>query len=308
MEKEKKNNLKTVKKNKNETDLSRKEKKDILIYSLIFIAAIVLIIVIILLFIKGFKNNKENVKLQYQKELPNLDNKFEENSYINDRDIKKGDMYSKNYMFFAKNQQRLPKLGDTIFEIKFENFDPIRFKIFTPNVPKLALDLEDAVKNNKLDGKKANNIGADDKYIYVNYEDNTKIWSILGRKGMDLKLIPIFGSLVVNTELKYGPNNYGGAFKIVTSMEDQKKLLKEAMYPNELQEVSKKYNGTILQDYGKNAVIGQIYQGKDTLMMIQDELNKLQKETKMDLESTEKEIRDKKSISIEYTKIYEFEG
>lgn len=304
MEKEEKNNFI---KNKNKTNLNKNEKKDILIYSFVFIASIVFMIIIILSFIKGFKKNKEDINIKYQKELPNLENKFEENTYINDRKIKNEELYTKNYNFFLKNQLKQPKLGDTILEVKFENYDPIKFKIFKPNVPKLALDLEKGIENGKLNGKKVNNIGTD-KYIYINNESSEKIWTIYGRNGMDLKLIPIYGSLIAGTNKKYGKDNFGGTLKIVTSKENQEKFLKDLKYPNEIQEIAKKYNGTIAEDYGKSAVIGQIYQGIDTLMKLEEDLTKLKKEDNVEVGDTEAQVINKKSTTIEYAKIYEFEG
>lgn len=257
--------------NINNSNLSRGEKLDIMTYVGIAAIGIVFIIIIIYLMISRFNKRKEDNRVIFTKENLNLENMNDENKYINKRDIKESEVYSTNYNLNADYQMAEPKLGDYILELKFTGYNPIKFKIFLPNVPSLGLDLEKAVKDQTLIGKKIENWDRDNK-IYINQDSSEKIWSVHSRENLDLKLVPFYGALVVNTEVKHDEGNYGGGLGIVVNKNDETAELKQRNYPNDLISLSKRYKGDIINEYSKNAVIGQLFEGEETIEKIKEDI------------------------------------
>lgn len=282
--------------------LNKKDKLDILKYIGISVLAIIGIVVILYALIFRFKKNKEEKVKRMEQKRVDVSNIREENTYINKRSISKNELYTEDYEFNAINQMAKPRIGEYILDLKFEGYDNLKFKIFLPNTPSLGLDLEKAVKDGNLIGKQIENWRADSK-IYINQMDSEKIWSVHSKENLDLKLVPFYGALVVNTEGKKGDENYKGGFGIIVNKEDETKELKSRKYPKQLIELSKKYKGNILDEYSNNSVIGQLIEGEETLEKIKEDINK-----KIEYAAEEKiNISDLNNIKIEDAKFYQYQ-
>lgn len=281
--------------NKSKNALSKKDKKRILIYILIILFSIILMVISVIFGMKKYKNEKEE-KIRYQKLRKSVESKYGRNAYIEKRNIEENEVYKQDYNLNAELQFEKPKVGDDIFEIKIKGFSPLKFKIFTPNTPTLAMDLEKAVKDKKIIGKKiAFNFA--NPCITIDKFGEDKIWSINSKKNLDLKLVPFSGSLIVKTNKKVGDENYGSEINIVAFPEDETNLLKKAKFPKQLINLSKKYNGSLLENYSKTSVIGQLYEGRDALKKISEEVYK---------ESSKKTVKDEDKLIVEDVKFYQY--
>lgn len=282
------------KKDKKKYNLNNFEKRRILIYISILIVAIFFIILIIFSLVKKYNKNKEE-KVKFAKVRKEIKNKYGENVYINKRDIKQEELYHTDYKLNAEMQFKYPEIGDFIFEIKFKNYKPLKFKIFYPNAPRLSMDLENAVKDGKFIGKKIDLV-INESQISINKDNKEKIWSTHSRNNLDLKLVPFYGSLVVNTT-KLGDENYGSELDIITYKKDETETLKKAKYPKDLIELSEKHKGSIIANYSKKSVIGQIIDDDGTLEKINREV---QEQSQIEGPKTDIEIEDVKFY--QYTK------
>lgn len=273
-------------------NLTNFEKRRILIYICIFILSIFFIIFIIFSLAKKYNKNKEE-KIRFAKTRREIKNKYGENYYINKRDIKQEELYHTDYNLNAEMQLKYPEVGDFIFEIKFKNYNPLKFKIFYPNAPRLSMDLENAVKEGKLIGKKID-LEKNESQISINRKSKEKIWTTHSKNNLDLKLVPFYGSLVVNTN-KIGDENYGSELDIITYKNDETEILKKAKYPKDLIELSRKHKGSIIANYSKKSVIGQMIDDDGTLEKINREVQE---------ESQNEGI--KTDIEIEEVKFYQY--